>query len=337
AWVIATDPAFAPQISNIITLWDDIYDTWVRGLNLRQDIFDKEFHTSYRPHFDNDLAPIFRSTALQRWTTNLPAGAIAAHDVIGKITARDQPRDTILTGLPFIRDPNNKNESAIGPPFMPLSVGDAGAAFLNVTVTQYFLLTQWNKGLAKAVSGPRLGPGELLDKAVLVNCLGGRFAPGMEMTFIVRDMNIYRQDWRNNGCGPFRLRTRELDYTHAQSDRPFLTGGYVPLHPDPQTRAELEPGDVSKFMAIPWQVDYNSCATHNVSPNPGNSTTLYWSWPAQRPVQVYRAQDVRDGTLGNQHYSVRGKGTYADDLGGAGRYQELIKSVLNWCRIGIVI
>ena len=26
----ATDPAFAPQILNVVSLWDDIYDSWVR-------------------------------------------------------------------------------------------------------------------------------------------------------------------------------------------------------------------------------------------------------------------------------------------------------------------
>ena len=90
-------------------------------------------------------------------------------------------------------------------------------------------------------------------------------------------------------------------------------------------------------MAIPWHTDYSSCATHNTAPNPDNSRTLYWSWPAQRPVQVFRAQDVRDGRLGPLYYSVRGAGTEADDPTNAGRYQALIDSVLKWHRIGFVI
>ena len=119
----------------------------------------------------------------------------------------------------------------------------------------------------------------------------------------------------------------------------FLTVGYVPLHPGPDgiSPAPLEPGDVSKFMAVPWHTDYNSCATHNTAPNPGNSTTLYWSWPAQRPVQIHRAADVHDGELGPQRYSVRGPGTEADDLNDVGRYQALLDSILNWHRIGFVV
>jgi hypothetical protein len=52
---------------------------------------------------------------------------------------------------------------------------------------------------------------------------------------------------------------------------------------------------------------------------------------------VHRAQDVHDGRLGLQQYSVRGTGTETDDLGEVGRYQALIDSVLHWHRIGFVI
>jgi hypothetical protein len=222
---------------------------------------------------------------------------------------------------------------------MPLSMGDASKAFLTVSLTQYFFLTQWNNGAFQVGAGPSLGPGEVLDRVNMANCLGGRFAPGMEMTFIMRDPFVWEQDWEKSGGGPFRFRSRVLDYRQAQYSSPFLTVGYVPLHPGPDgvQSAPLEPGDATKFMAIPWQTDYSACATHNSAPNPTNSSTLYWSWPAQRPVQVHLANDVRDGRLGPQRYSIRGAGTASDDPGLQGRYQELINIVLNWQRIGFII
>ena len=339
AWAIATDPGFAPQIRNVVTLWDDIFDTWVRRLDLVPAIFARRFKHSYQPSFEDDLYPLFRAVALQRWTTNLPERAITAHDAVGAIASTDAPGDTILSGLAFVRNPNNEQQANVGAPFMPLSMGDSGYAYLTVTLTQYFFLQQWDSGRAQPGPGPELGPGEYLDKATLANCLGGRFAPGIEMTYIVRDPWVYEQEWQELGCGPFRLRARVLDYAQAEYNQPFLTVGYVPLHPGPDgiTPARLEPGDASKIMAVPWHTDYNSCATHNTAPNPTNSTTLYWSWPAQRPVQVHRAEDVHDGKLGPQYYSVRGAGTEADDLTNAGRYQALIDIVLNWHRIGFVI
>jgi len=339
AWVVSTDPGYAPQIRNIITLWDELVDTWTRNFDLNPALFDHRFNDAYEPCFDDFLLPIFRAASLQRWTTNLPERAISAHDAVGRISAADDPADTILTGLAYIRDPNSPVQSNIGAPLMPLSMGDAGKAFLTVTLTQYFCLSQWNKGRFNRQAAPALGAGEFLDKAVLTACLGGRFAPGIEMTFIVRDPAIYREDWQESGCGPFRLRARRLDYAAAQYSQPFLTVGYVPLHPGPDgiAPAPLEPGDVSKFMAVPWHTDYNACATHNSAPNPTNSSTLYWSWPAQRPVAVHLAADVRDGQLGAQRYSVRGPGTATTDLGDAGRYQDLIDIVLHWHQLGIVL
>jgi hypothetical protein len=222
---------------------------------------------------------------------------------------------------------------------MPLSLGDAGYGFLTVTLTQYFFLQQWDEGKAVPGQGPPLGPGERLDKFTLANCLGGRFAPGIEMTFNIRDPWVYEQDWQSLGCGPFRIRARQLDYTQAEFSQPFLTIGYVPMHPGPDgiTPARIEPGDMTKMLAIPWHTDYNSCATHNLYPNPGSETTLYWSWPAQRPVAINRAQDVHDGELGPKHYSIRGLGTESPDLSEAGRFQAAIDFIMKWHRIGFVI
>lgn len=338
-WVISTDPSYAPQTLNVVSLWDDIHDTWIRKLKLRPDIFKSRYRDAYRPHFDTDIHPVFRAAALQRWTTNLPARAIEAHDATGAISGAQPPHETLMSGLAYIRNPNAPDDSLVGAPFMPLSMGDAGSAFLTVTKTQYFFLSQWNDGKFEAGTAPALGPGEMLDKAVLVNCLGGRFAPGIEMTFIVRDPELYREDWRSAGCGPFRLRARKLDYAHAQASQPVLTAGYFPLlkGPDGVRSAALEPGDASKFMAVPWHTDYNSCATHPQTPNPQNSTTLYWSWPAQRPVAVHLAADSRGDALAPQRYSIRGAGTADADPGQQGRWQDLIDSVLHWDGIGFVI
>lgn len=339
AWVVSTDPGFAPQIRNIVTLWDDVFDTWVRELDLAPEIFDGRFQDAYRPSFPDELQPLFRAVSLQRWTTNLPQRAIDAHEAVGAIGPGDPPEETILTGLAYIRDPNGDREQGLGAPLMPLSLGDSGDQFLSVSLTQYFFLQQWDRGLAAPDPGPPLGPGEYLDRATMANCLGGRFAPGIELTYIVRDPWIYEHDWRAIGCGPFRIRARPLDYRQAEASQPFLTGGYVPLHDAPHalTPARFEPGDITKFMAIPWQTDYNSCAVHPVWPNPTNATALYWSWPAQRPVTVHRAEDVRDGELGPWRWSVRGPGTESPNLADTGRYQNMLDAVLNWHAIGFVI
>jgi hypothetical protein len=354
AWVTTTDPSYAPQILNVVSLWDDIYDCWVRQLGLAPDVYDEAkggYQKSYQPTFDDQLAPIFQSAALQQWAVNLSQRGMSAHDSLATITAADDPATTPLSGIaaifrnPFEPDPTNTT-------LMPLHLGDAGESFLTLRKTQYFFLQRWNagKGSYRAGSGAALGAGELLDKATLVNCLGGRFSPGIDLTFIMRQPTLYTQPWKTSGAGPFRVRAKPLAYASTgAAGKPLLTGGYVPLHVEADG---LEPGDLSKFMAVPWHTDYNSCATHPPSPNPPGNRTVFWSWPAQRPVAVYTAEDVTWGSnappdaappftqawvLGQQRWSVRGEGTDSPDAENWGRYQTRLDMLDNWQRIGVIL
>jgi hypothetical protein len=338
AWVVATDPSYAPQTLNLVSLWDEFYDTWVRELALAPQIYDgrsQKFLTSYKPYFDSQVHTMFRAAAMQQWNTNLPNGAIKGHTMAEAILGTDPigPNSKFIYGL--IRDPNTPGDGSNTATKMPLALGDSGKAFLFPTITQYFFLTQWIGSQFQTGSGPTLGPGEYLDRAVLVNCLGGRFSPGIDMTFIVRQPDLYIQDWQTSGTGPFRIKAFPLDYNAAQSGQPFLTEGYVPIHSGP---VGLEPGDTSKFMALPWHTDYNSCGTHPTDPNPKNSKLLYWSWPAQRPYAVYAAKDVvTGGQLPAQRFSVRGAGTENPNQAQQGRYQQRLDMVKNWPRIGVII
>lgn len=344
AWVICGDPGFAPQIRNVVSVWDDVFDVWVRELALQPEIYNQKtaaFNPDYQPDFEAQIRPIFRAANLQRWTTNLPKMALRAHDAVDAISATDEPNRTIMAGLNFIRNPNITAELNIGVPLMPLSVGDAGTSFLTVTRTQYFFLEQWSKSNFVSDKGSGLGAGEMLDMASLSNCLGGRFVPGIEVSYTVRCEDLYMNDWRESGAGPFRVKHKALNYAQVNPKTPFLTGGWVPKH---NMLDGLEPGDISKFMSIPWQTDYNSCSIHQPSINTlgvnhtnGNETTLYWSWPSQRPDSVYVATEVVNNVLPQQKWAIRGPGTYALDPKSASTFQKALQSVTDWDRLGIVI
>jgi len=343
AWVVCGDPAYAPQIRNVVSTWDDVYDAWVRELGLQPEIYDpssQQFRPEYRPAFDTKIKPVFRAAAMQRWTANIPPIAVQAHERVDAIAAADDPDATIMAGLTYVRNPNAA-ETSVGVPLMPLSVGDAGQAFLAVSRTQYFFLEQWSRRTFEPGAGPPLGPGETLDMAALSNCLGGRYVPGIEVSYPVRQPDIYLTDWQTSGSGPFRIRHKALDYRAARPGTPFLTGGWIPLH---GMTDGLEPGDLSKFMSIPWQTDYNSCSIHPTSINTqgqnvatGNATTLYWSWPSQRPDAVYVADEIVNDVLSTQRWSIRGPGTHAYNLASASTFQKALQSVQQWDRIGVVI
>ncbi|NHZ81201.1 hypothetical protein F2P44_18250 [Massilia sp. CCM 8695] len=359
AWVTTTDPAYAPQIPNIVSLWDDVYDCWVRKMALAPAIFNAKtgtYRSDYKPSFDDQLAPMFTSAALQQWTVNMSERGMSAHRNLATIRAVDDPASTALAGLAAIfRNPFEPGHTDTTR--MPLHLGDAKSAMLTLRQTQYFFLQRWNQGRGNYVagSGPALGAGEYLDKATMVNCLGGRFSPGIDLTFTMREAAIYLQPWASCGAGPFRIRAAALDYAAIAAGpgtgAPLLSVGYVPRHREAEG---LEPGDLSKFMAVPWHTDYNSCATHLPSPNPPGNRTLFWSWPAQRPVAVYALADVRSeasgdintqepdrppqvAVLGAQRWSVRGPGTDSGQPENWGRYQNRMDILDHWHRIGVVM
>jgi hypothetical protein len=338
-WYVTGDPGFAPQTRNIVSVWDDVYDVWVRELDLVPALYSAgQFQASYKPSFPDDIQPIFHGAMLQRWNTNLPSVAIDNHDMIGAIKPTDDPASKIPNLKTLIRNPASASDIVTGAPMMPLSLGDAEKSFLTVSPTQYFLLGQWHAKTYAAGPGPALGPGEKLDKVTLENLLGGRYSPGIEVSFPVRDINIYVQKWQQQDCGPFRINQAPLDYTKATKDKPFLTFGYIPLQAIP-----VEPGDVSKFMSVPWFTDYNSCGTHLADPNPPSNNTLFWSWPADRPFAVYPVSlcsydpTSNKWTVGQQVYSVRGPGTETDYPAQYGRFQKYADFVQNWFKVGFVI
>ncbi|HEY5822394.1 MAG TPA: LodA/GoxA family CTQ-dependent oxidase [Propionibacteriaceae bacterium] len=342
SWVVCADPAYAPQIRNVVSVWDDVFDMWVRDLDLRPELYATGgFVSGYRPSFSAEIFPVFRAAAMQRWTANLPDLAVKAHQAVGAISPTDHPDATIMAGLAYVRNPNAPAELSVGAPLMPLSLGEAGTDFLAVSLTQYFFLEQWNRGCFDADAAPALGPGEYLDMAALSNCLGGRYVPGIEVSYPVRQPDLYRTDWRTSGSGPFRVKPAPLDYGTVRADVPLLSGGWIPLHG--VTRG-LEPGDLTKFMSVPWQTDYNSCSIHQPSINTsgrntasGNPSTLYWSWPAQRPDAVYPATAVVRGVLPDRVWSIRGPGTLTNDPRSAATFQRAEQAVEQWDRIGVVL
>jgi len=211
-----------------VSLWDDVFDCWVRQLGLAPEIYDERnggYQNSYKPRFDEEVAPIFRSSAQQQWIANLNANGVSAHEYFAALTAQSDPRDSALSGvLSIFRNPFEPKHTDTK--LMPLHLGDANEPLLTLRRTQYFFLQRWSEGREHFRAEPRsLGPGERLDKATMVNCLGGRLYPGIDLTFVMREPAVYVQPWRNAGCGPFRIRAKRLAYDSASPDKPVLSCG----------------------------------------------------------------------------------------------------------------
>ncbi|MBX3743953.1 MAG: LodA/GoxA family CTQ-dependent oxidase [Verrucomicrobiae bacterium] len=275
AWVIVAPPAYAPQIPNLVTLWDTIFDTAVRSGHhpaIWSGGFWCQGPEGYRPNFVTEIAPLIERATLYPWVAAIPPKAHRFDmTLLGQVPVPGQPdsagglRRWILGVL---RPPSAENQ-IVGPAgrtMMPFLAGDNAlnldsltSKYLRLTDTQYFFLQQWAEGWF--VNEPdRTHAVDALTRAVLDNCVGGAFSPGIEMTWISRNPDIYQPD------DPMRINAE------------LPAEGPLRLTFDP---AHMQPGDLSRYMAVPWQADFNECSSQ-----PIDGRVLWW-WPAQRPEYVY--------------------------------------------------
>jgi hypothetical protein len=286
AWVLVAPPAYAPQIRNLVTLYDTMFDTAVRHLGLRPDIYEngnwKTGREGYRPRFETEIKPIFERIAGYPWVTAIPSDP-HSFDYAKLADATPAAADLRKFYLDILRGPGEENaidSHVAGVDMMPLLSGDdaiaaeqeggavlATSKYLRLTDIQYFFVQQWAAGHFEPDSAPELHPGQALTRAVLENCVGGAFSPGIETTWISRDPAIYAE--------PFRIRPK----------LPAPEGLSLGL----DLAAGLEPGDLTRYMALPWQADFNECATQTIQ-----GRAMWW-WPAQRPASVYMATDAGAG------------------------------------------
>jgi hypothetical protein len=156
----------------------------------------------------------------------------------------------------------------------PLSQFQA-SKYLTLTATQFFLLNQFAAGTVSADPAPAHGEGIALDEANLKNCVGGAMCPGIEMTWISRNKTIYMPlPAKPSLSDAFRIRHKPL------------TGGVTLTNGANNDYSHgVEPGDFIKYMAQPWQADFNECSTQPIQKG------SYWWWPAQRPYSIFPASN----------------------------------------------
>jgi hypothetical protein len=312
AWVVVAPPKFVPQLVNLVTLYDAIFDVSVRTMGLRPDIYrDGFWQQDYKPAWDTEIEPILRRAHLYRWVSAIPPHP---HDFDFAKLGDPDPTWDGLRGyyLQLVRPPDfpNLGESPdTGHQMMPFLCGDnclepgaENSDWATLTGTQYFFLQQWAAGKFVRRRSERVGPGGVLDRAILENCVGAAFCPGIEATWICRDPSIY--------AAPFRIR-------HKADVGPPLSLGQ-------DFEAGLEPGDLSRYMACPWQADFNEC-----SQSPIGDRFVWW-WPVQRPSYVYVAEG---GRMRQVPWVGSGRDQNADDYVQFGDDLDMVKL---WHELGFV-
>ena len=262
AWVIVAPPNFAPTIQAVVTLYDMLFDRATRTTDARVDV-------PHPPSFSQHIYPLLEASLNVRhiyatkergqnsnyhYFSHLLEPSASLQARTGLLTMirvpqqlRGQFPGSSLGTMPKLRD-GSDNWSSNG-------LDDSG---FTVTQTQYMMLHDWSTGNVD-IAGPNGQPPEPanditpdgLDRAALMNCVGGAFFPGIEAGWFLESSSAVQMA----GQDYLRIRRDQL------------------LFADP-----IEAGDITKHMAVPWQADFYSCTRYGTD-SPG------W-WPSARPNEV---------------------------------------------------
>jgi len=342
AWVIVGSPKYAPELVNTSTLADMMVDVAMRNFGLDKQIYkDGGYNTGYVVNFDRDVAPILRTPADYRWVANVPSMLMLStpdfdpRDASEANKAKRQayadkfrdPGGTGFFGYGGLNDPRNGQTATLfdddGMPMMPLNAGSNAVSntmtqkFLTLTETQFFFLQQWADGKF-TTEPPEADPYGIdpIDLASVGNCVGLPNCPGIEVTWNSWNPPIY------DPHRPIALRPAKVDGNFNATGLSPSADECVP------GSAGVEPGDMSKRMAIPWQADFFQCSVQYVNfTNPEKNKSdegiplpptyyAYW-WPPQAPWQVINGELSAEGQAasglpaGQQALYSRGINTFS--------------------------
>jgi hypothetical protein len=209
-----------------------------------------------------------------------------------------------------------------------------------VTETQHGFLRQWAAGTfsADGSAPPPITPATvdirryplpdrpaLLDRAALENCVGGAFHPGIEVTWPLRVPLLY--------AAPFRIRHAAPGETPPEDYGPSLSPA-VALSRSGPLRAS-GPGDLSRWMSVPWQADDASCGTARSRPSPA------W-WPARVPdhtVSRPAYEQIMDTRLppAQRRAAYLYRGEWLSRLSARTDGERMSALVREWPRVGMVL
>lgn len=270
---------------------------------------------------ERDILPIFRAMKEYRWVANVDAMVSVATPPFDLSDLSDANRENRRHVFRTFRQPqkghqqpelDSQHQQLLGEndfPLMPLNSGDNSITntliekFMAVTPTQYHLLRQWAEG--RCVSRrdhPDAGQdwwwASPLDVAAAGNVVGEPMAPGIEVTWTLRNPDVLTPG------DPFRIKVQDG----------YVRSGLDPFRDETLAGDGCQPGDLTKRMAIPWQADFFDCSEQDVNfTTPLTNKTIssvqriplaptffaYW-WPAQSPFNVYSgartaAEQMLDG------------------------------------------
>lgn len=291
AWVATAPPNYAVGVDAFTTGYELLVDV----ANQRGLVRDAE-HTE----FHRDVLPVLRHLTVNQWVNAGIArefGWGTGNDfdnpvLIERLSSTgeaDRPlRQAILQAF---RDPDYERMQPLSWP--PL-YGDAVTFniastdprnWYAVTATQFAHLQRWaagefSRGAPRPTAWGDMSPQQQADgltEAALDEALGGPFHPGCEFTWPMRNAIVYESG------EAFRIKRRD----EAKDDFGMAISHEIAFAPGGPLDGSAA-GDITRWMAVPWQSDTSSCLSAYRS-YAGEYLPTFW--PARVPNDVLTQQD----------------------------------------------
>jgi hypothetical protein len=358
AWLLVGPPDFAPQLPQLVTLFDVLVDVAVRNGLVRKDEsvyaggplgfmsgMAKDLSgggtafTTYKVGFDEDVAPILRAAIASMWV--FEPGQFA-HSTLGGPTPpagmwgllSDPAQPNTLRQVIFqrLRKPGTKGLTPADD--MPRLLGDdpygkykTDRYGLSLTVTQYAVMERWSKG---AFLASMLGPASLMTPPIPATVT----APGLDRAAL---------EFASGGAFFPGIEVGWMIREPAVFAEPFRIRHGVGSHyvGDP-AGTKVGPGYFSRQMALPWLADFLQCQTEEQA-HAVPKADWGW-WPSQRPDFVYStpAEAVARGTMQAWTRAHAGPSTSWPPAPGQGPLPRppvmpsFEQMVANWFKLGFV-
>jgi hypothetical protein len=307
AWVISGPPNYAPDIIG----WRNM-DDLMRNVYIKSGMLQIPPHVSFNEH----VRPIITRLSEMQWVNK---GFLAMFGAGGPMDFSSEQLLEKLSTAPesqLYPDPYMELRRTIYNSFRatntlsveegawPWNYGDAfgytdpdptqapsPSTYLKLPDYYDYILSNWVSGnfvndympvlpVYKSINEVdlQLQP-EMLDRAAMHFCLADAFHPGAEMTWPMRNASMYR--------APYRLRMREEGKNEPVYGSTLSTADVAkvggPLY-------DQGPGDITKWMAVPWQGDTAFCRSgYDMEYDPYLPTF----WPARVPNQVLTYADYK--------------------------------------------
>ena len=298
AWVVVAPPNYAPALNTTRTMYDLLYDRMVAwGL----------LTAPATVSFDQHIRPIFARLSGLQWVNLGFASWFGAGTPFDVAELLPRLRDKSVSNAEFrqrifeqFRDPAPADQR-LGKTMWPQFYGDGldgltGATpdssqdlpdgLASLSQLQLGWLEQWAQGKfddspaqPKPTSIDQVPVPQrpaLLDEAALEFCLADAFHPGCEMTWPMRIPFLY--------SGVFRIKRR----TSPEPDFGLVLTPEAAVSPTGPIDGATA-GDITRWMAVPWQTDTASCLSGYSFFR--TSASLPTFWPARVPNDVLSLSD----------------------------------------------